>query len=306
MISGFVCECHGFFRGTVDGTEVTSYETFEAGIQRDGWFTNENLVAQTKKLIPLMKQLHPDMDIVVAFDNSMTHHKKAPDGLEVSPNWPLKDGGKNTPFMRKTSFRKKKFDPDTGEDTGLFEDVEQEMQFTDLHGNVVAKGMRRVLKERGLWDPRMKVECAACKSGIALADRREHYSDENGNLLYDEDNLIYSNQCCASGCLSREADFVGQREWLREVVEEAGLQVIYYPKYHCELNYIELIWSHMKAILRKDCTFNFSDLKIKINGLLLNIPLAVFQSSARFCYRFMSGYRLGLSGPLLDYTLKKY
>ena len=134
----------------------------------------------------------------------------------------------------------------------------------------------------------MRVECPACRAGIALTDRREHYSDDEGNLLYAEDSLIYTHQCCASGCLSREPDFIAQ--WLREVVEDAGLEVIYYPKYHCELNYIELIWSFMKGKLRRDCTFNFSDLKTKIKELLPNIPLTVFQKSARFCYRFMSGY----------------
>jgi hypothetical protein len=40
--------------------------------------------------------------------------------------------------------------------------------------------------------------------------------------------------------------------------------------------------------------------------LLQNIPLNISQSAARFCSQFMSGYRLNLSGPLLDYTVKKY
>lgn len=180
-----------FFKGTVDGVEVTSYVTFEAGVQREGWFTNDDLVAQTNKLIPLMKELHIDMDILVAFDNSMTHHKKAPDGLEVSPLWPLKNGGKNTPLMRDTSFRRKVLDVATGEDTGQFEEVIQKMQFVDLHGNAVTKGMKQVLLERNLWDNRMRVECPACRAGIALTDRREHYSDDEGNLLYAEDSLIH-------------------------------------------------------------------------------------------------------------------
>ena len=105
---------------------------------------------------------------------------------------------------------------------------------------------------------------------------------------------------------AKEAGFVAQRELLREVVEEAELKIIYYPKYHCELNYIELIWSYMKAKLRRDCTSTFSDLKQKLDLLLQNISLNIFQSSARFCYRFMAGYCLNLSGSLLDYTVKKY
>ena len=35
------------------------------------------------------------------------------------------------------------------------------------------------------------------------------------------------------------------------------------------------------------------------------IAIDRIRNFARFCYRFMDGYRKGLSGPILDYTLKK-
>jgi hypothetical protein len=40
--------------------------------------------------------------------------------------------------------------------------------------------------------------------------------------------------------LRKQPDFAAQKEWLREVVEEFDFEVLYYPKYHCELNFIEL------------------------------------------------------------------
>jgi hypothetical protein len=40
MISGFVCKCHGFM---INGNQK-SYKLFEAGNNRDGWFTNDDLV----------------------------------------------------------------------------------------------------------------------------------------------------------------------------------------------------------------------------------------------------------------------
>jgi hypothetical protein len=55
---------------------VISYNLFEAGIAREGWFTNKHLVVQFTLIIPLIKELHNDCDILVAFDNSMTHHAK--------------------------------------------------------------------------------------------------------------------------------------------------------------------------------------------------------------------------------------
>ena len=63
----------------------------------------------------------------------------------------------------------------------------------------------------------------------------------------------------------------------------------------------------MKSYLRRNCAFNYRHLKEQIEELLSTdgIPIQKTQNFARFCYRFMDGYRKGLSGPILDYTLKK-
>jgi hypothetical protein len=181
-----------------------------------------------------------------------------------------------------------------------------------------------MLTERGLWDARMVLECKACQQNIPLEERRAFYIDEEGNPLLADDSIRFTEKCCARGCLRRQPDFAAQKEWLREVCENAGVQIIYYPKYHCEFNFIELTWGYMKASLRRICTFNFADLKEKIDGLLQpgaivtkdnekveiliqpgGIAIDRIRNFARFCYRFMDGYRKGLSGPILDYTLKK-
>ena len=39
--------------------------------------------------------------------------------------------------------------------------------------------------------------------------------------------------------LSQEEDFLEQEERLAEVIQRAGFNIIFYPKHHCELNYIE-------------------------------------------------------------------
>jgi hypothetical protein len=148
----------------------------------------------------------------------------------------------------------------------------------------------------------MNLDCHACKEDIPMTDRPTLYAD-----TFDPDHSIFTDQCCARGCLRRQPDFVAQKEWLREVVEDAGCLIIYYPKYHCEFNFIELTWGYMKSYLRRHCTFSYRELREKIEELLRpdGIPLEKTQNFARFCYRFMDGYRKGLSGPILDYTLKK-
>lgn len=292
MISGFQCECHGFFSGQINENNIQSYKLFEAGVHRDGWFTNDDLVDQTTKLLPLAKFIHTDCDILFAFDNSMTHHKRAPDGLQVSDYWPLKDNGKKAPLMRDTQF------------TNSDGETEAQSMRSETGG---AKGMKRVLSERGLWRHNMPLECRACKDCIPLADRPSHYVDDDGSPIYDADDLLFTDLCCARGCMRRQPDFVAQKEWLREVIEEAGCFMIFYPKFHCEFNFIELTWGYMKSYLRRHCTFNYRELKAKIEELLRpgGIPLDKVQNFSRFCFRFMDGYRKGLSGPILDYTLKK-
>jgi hypothetical protein len=65
-----------FYEELVDDVLVRSFQFFEAGTAREGWFTNADLVAQFELLTPLIKKMHPECDIVIAFDNSMTHHAK--------------------------------------------------------------------------------------------------------------------------------------------------------------------------------------------------------------------------------------
>ena len=40
--------------------------------------------------------------------------------------------------------------------------------------------------------------------------------------------------------------------------------------------------------------------------MLIKMPISLVRKAARHCYRFMSGYRKGLDGPLLDYTMRTY
>ena len=83
-MSGFVCSCHGFMHGEIDGKEMKSYLLFKAGTHREGWFTNDDLIAQYLAALPLFLLLHPDADLCFAFDNSMSHHKRPADGLDAT------------------------------------------------------------------------------------------------------------------------------------------------------------------------------------------------------------------------------
>jgi hypothetical protein len=290
MISGFVCNCHGFMS---NGTKH-SYILFRAGIARDGWYTNADLIKQFKSCTELFKELHPDCDILMAFDNSMTHHAKADDALDAK-RLNLSDGGKNVKPIR-NGWYWKTID-------GLQTRIEQPMQYEVPNVGLVQKGIKRILQERdefytlqenGQRGPEPKLICAWCKAG-------EHERDAAvaGGFT--------SERCCATYILSKQPDFQEQTEWLTEEVRAAGFTIIFYPKYHCELNYIEQIWGYLKSYHRRNCTYNYKELEEGLPVTIANhLPLQYVQKVYRSVFRFMSGYRIGMKGPLLDCAMKKY
>ena len=58
-------------------------------------------------------------------------------------------------------------------------------------------------------------------------------------------------RCCARWILEAEQDFAAEKSLLETVILEAGHEVIFYPKFHCELNYIEYYWGALKKYTRE-------------------------------------------------------
>lgn len=152
----------------------------------------------------------------------------------------------------------------------------------------VQKGIKTILTERGVWKEGMKLECNHCKD-VANIGR------------------VNSNpECCARGLLASHEDFQQHKIWIEETAEERGHLTFFVPKFHCELNYIEMIWAYVKQALRRSC-YSFTDLQVTLPECLSNLPLAFVKRASRHCFRFMSVYRAGLpAGPLADYPMKRY
>ena len=45
------------------------------------------------------------------------------------------------------------------------------------------------------------------------------------------------------------------------MVEATGHAVLFYPKFHCELNWIEYYWGQVKRYTRDNCEYNYEGLK---------------------------------------------
>jgi hypothetical protein len=91
--------------------------------------------------------------------------------------------------------------------------------------------MRNIINERGLWpekDPISGKEPPANCKGFKCPDG--------------------STSCCAHCMLFLQLDFVNQKSALEEFVESRGhIHIsIFYPKFHCEMNFIEMVWGAAK------------------------------------------------------------
>ena len=45
--------------------------------------------------------------------------------------------------------------------------------------------------------------------------------------------------CCACRVIFLKLDFLAQKGAIAEIIKKAGYKCIFYPKFHCELNFIE-------------------------------------------------------------------
>jgi hypothetical protein len=115
------------------------------------------------------------------------------------------------------------------------------------------KGMEQIIRERGLWpEGGLPVECTGLK-------RPEGQS---------------SASCCCRHILFSQPDFISQKPLLQEYIESRGHLCDYYPKYHCELNFIEQYWGAAKLRFRvagRAKTLN--EMQTKMLACLDDIPL---------------------------------
>lgn len=78
---------------------------------------------------------------------------------------------------------------------------------------------------------------------------------------------------------------------LETLIKKAGHECIFLPKFHCELNPIEMYWGWVKYHYREVPKKNFAEAKDVALRYLNACPADVIRRFINRSWRFMSAYR---------------
>jgi transposase len=100
-----------------------------------------------------------------------------------------------------------------------------------------------------------------------------------------------------------------QKGSLQEKIEFAGHHVTFYPKFHCELNFIERFWCTAKHYVRENCVYTLDGLRQTIPASFKSISTASINRLYRICSwvidAYTHGYRYGTK-KFVDHAYKSH
>jgi len=234
----------------------------------DIWWDGEKLLEHIKtKAIPLFQAEFPGCRALVLFDNAKTPSKYADDALRVS-KMNLADGGKHAKKMR-TTYVLDRSHPQGG----YFRSIILE--------DATPKGLKTVLTERGLWPTSgehfLTQCCIITPAGNTTPNSR----------------CLKGGTCCARALLASQPDFKALRGELEKAIEAAGHMILFYPAFHCELNFIEYFWGAAKRYTRLNCGYDFPSLQHLVSEALAQVPNTLIWKYHTKTQRIIAAYECG-------------
>ncbi|KDQ11231.1 hypothetical protein BOTBODRAFT_162994 [Botryobasidium botryosum FD-172 SS1] len=316
MVADFVSPDYGWLRSP-DGNDKARV-LFKPGKAREGYFTSDEILKQAEAAMDILQLHYPGEDHVFVFDNATTHLKRASDAISARrmprnppkygrewdgsdfgtgkrpKNWGIevnvtdKDG--KPVYAADGTLLKKKIKMGDGE---FLDGSPQSFYFPDGHELAgVFKGMATILEERGYSTinekgKKLRAECKGFKCA----------KPPPGEVA----------RCCCRRILYNEPDFVGVESLLEAACKARGFRAIFFPKFHCELNFIEQCWGYSKRVYREfPPSSTEEDLERNVLAALEAIPIDAIRRFSNRSLRFMDAYRKGLNGKQAAWASKKY
>jgi hypothetical protein len=209
----------------------------------------------------ILEKDYQDDDHVFVFDNASTHQKRADGAISArqmpkgcrhwgvdAPVWDAQGKLICGPDGKPTKQKVRMAD-------GFHDGAPQEFYWLEGHKKSgLFKGMATILTERGFDVTKLKAQCKDFECAAGATD------------------------CCCCCILYCQPDFTNVESLLETTCKARGFQVIFLPKFHCELNFIEQCWGFAKRIY---CTYPMSmkdsDLEINVVNALDSVPIASMQ-----------------------------
>ena len=173
------------------------------GSNGDAWWDTKQLLIHIQKTIEIFDAAHPDCQALFIFDQSSAHASLGDDALKAFE-------------MNKSNGGKQRKQKDTiVPNNAPAIHMRGCMQKMMTEGGE-AKGLKDVLEERGFSVSRMRAK-------------------------YSPVCPFENTDCCMACLLSHQGDFVNQISMLEELISKAGHLCLFLPKFHCDLNPIEMV-----------------------------------------------------------------
>ncbi|KAF8315112.1 hypothetical protein DL93DRAFT_2136065 [Clavulina sp. PMI_390] len=298
MVADFVSADYGWLRGP---NGESARRSLKPGKNREGYFSNDNVLEQVEAAIDLAKKLYPDDEHVFVFDNARTHSKRAEDALSAR-HLPKSTSQPDSNWMLKRTRRDPNGKPmydSTGEllkekipmgDARFADGRPQPLYFPPNHPTHpgLFKGMAVILKERGFTNAdKLRYECKGFKC-------EKQPDGEYGH-------------CCCRRVLFNQPDFVNVPSLLLMLCERMGVKALFLPKFHPELNFIEQCWGYAKRVYREfPASSKMEDLERNALTALDQVPLDSMRRFANRSRRYEDAYIKGLDGSEAAWASRRY
>jgi hypothetical protein len=196
------------------------------GKNGDPWWGTKQLVEQMKDVINIFEEAFPGCIGVFIFDQSSAHQSHG-DGALNAFCMNVNDGGK-APVQNDIYYP-----PESRGLASVYRGESQEL-YIWKDGAKEPKGIKTVLRERGCLP----------EGALPKGKRQPRCPD---TPKYPSEAPI----CCLARILQNHKDFREQKSLLEQSIKDRGHVCVFLPKFHCELNPIEMYWGYGKQRYRQ-------------------------------------------------------